>query len=420
MSLLSKLELPETKQKILILLLIFLAVLLNQSSVIGGVNMSFADIFAFIFMASLIYYNYKISVPKLELSYFIFLTFNIILTPLFIVPVIFDYQPDPILIFREYIKISALFFYLTLGFNIQKLHQEKILLKYFSAGVLILSLISVISSFGGLGFLRPFIYWGSLRFKGLMNDPNYFSVLQLCGLAYYWRITDLNRSLRFTAILLIIFSVLDSGSKTGFIVMFLYFSFMFFEYLIKTPINIKKTISLFLLLFITPICILFVFSDYFLSVIAEHLPVFNRVIILLNDLDEGVSGGGSGRAEAWSIATNLINKSPVLGIGVGTYSSLGRIYYGSGVIAHNTYLQIAVEWGLFFASIFLFYLAVKIYEISIKKNCNLSVLIYRDIIIILLLGSLAISLNNARLFWISLGVILYKLKPLYNKLANQE
>ena len=89
-------------------------------------------------------------------------------------------------------------------------------------------------------------------------------------------------------------------------------------------------------------------------------------------------------------------------------------YIGRQAIAHNTYLQLLAQYGLPLTVMFFSYVVF----ITIKATFNNKKLIkndytirtMRDIIIILLISSLAISLDNARMFWLVLGSLAFYLK----------
>ncbi|MDD4146844.1 MAG: hypothetical protein PHS83_07135, partial [Clostridia bacterium] len=81
------------------------------------------------------------------------------------------------------------------------------------------------------------------------------------------------------------------------------------------------------------------------------------------------------------------------------------------ITAENTYLQLAAEWGLPVAIIFFSYLFYVISKATFsRKNKGETDSILRDILIIFLISSLAISLNHARLFWVVLGAFMVKIR----------
>ncbi|GEM_PF-417084 len=73
--------------------------------------------------------------------------------------------------------------------------------------------------------------------------------------------------------------------------------------------------------------------------------------------------GGSGRTEYWREAIHMIRDYPVFGIGLNTYSVVGRGYKITwGGYPHNCYLQMAVETGILGLLSFLWLLGVIFYK----------------------------------------------------------
>ena len=132
----------------------------------------------------------------------------------------------------------------------------------------------------------------------------------------------------------------------------------------------------------------------------------------LCDFSGAISENGSGRDITWKVAIQVIQLSPVTGIGIGTYSHIAYQMFHSNNIAHNTFLQLSAEWGIplaFMLFIYMFFTIGKATNFSISNDSEMN-LILRDIIIILLIGSMAISLNNARVLWLILGALVFSLK----------
>ena len=76
-------------------------------------------------------------------------------------------------------------------------------------------------------------------------------------------------------------------------------------------------------------------------------------IFFFKRLSETLEGGSfdemsSGRDNLWNLAINAFKENPLFGIGVGNYPSYSKL----GEDAHNTYLQVLCEQGIF---LFLFY-----------------------------------------------------------------
>src|SRR5699024_6808621 len=135
-------------------------------------------------------------------------------------------------------------------------------------------------------------------------------------------------------------------------------------------------------------------------------PGFQRITELFTDFDGAISDSGSTRDIAWGNAIKLIQLSPIAGIGIGGYSKITMFLFGSPTIAHNTYLQLAVEWGLILATIsigyLIFLMIVTAYDFSEKRELIQKV---RFMLLAFLIGSFALSLNNARLLWVLVGAL---------------
>jgi O-antigen ligase len=144
-----------------------------------------------------------------------------------------------------------------------------------------------------------------------------------------------------------------------------------------------------------------------LNIISDIIPPFRRIAVLFTDFRIAFSEAGSGRDVTWETAMRLIRISPIFGIGIGTYTGITALEWGVRSIAHNTYLQMAAEWGLPLAVLF-FAVVVWLLIQSSREIYNFEIVkISIDIILVFLLGSLALSLNNARMFWFTLGLLFF-------------
>lgn len=390
------------KVTLIIILLIFMSIFLNHSNIIFGINMSISDLFLFL-LCILLILNRCFYIPKKEFLFFLLLSISLISTSLILIPnIIIGFKPNLNNIIMDYIKLIVLFSYFLLGYNVFRMNYTDIIIKWFSLATLVISFLAIFYTLFNITFIRSTFYFGENRFRGFMNDPNYFSILQLAGLVYFIRNTNLNRRFRFIAIITLISSIIISGSKTGLISLLIYMciytinkSKKSYNEMIKTIIKIMA-LSIIFLLFI-------IFSDTIIPYIIKILPSSERILVIFTDFKGAISGGGSSRNEVWGLAFKLFVKFPISGVGVGTYVDLGKYLYNFGALAHNTYLQIVVEWGIVLSLIYFTYLFSNLrYK---RKMHRLDDLIVNDIIIIFLIGSLAISLNNARIFWLMLGVL---------------
>lgn len=199
-----------------------------------------------------------------------------------------------------------------------------------------------------------------------------------------------------------------SGSKTGVVTLGVYLCLKLMEPLFQRKYKLGHVIlrlgTVSLVLVLAPI--LFGKGDDILNYMVTLIPQFERVAVLFRNFGLAMSGGGSSRDITWQTGIKLVGSSPIFGVGVGTYTGITTAMWGVGALAHNTYIQLAAEWGL---PMSLFFFATIFWQLigSTNKDKSGSELriVYRDIIVVFLLGSFAISLNNARLFWITLGLL---------------
>lgn len=403
-----------SKQKTLIFIAILIGIFLQQSHLLYGVNFSLADFFCFIMFVYMVINN-KLQIPLSSLLFFSVLSFIVLFAAVYYIPANFNIVPDPLGTFTSYLKLFAVFIFFIVGYNLSDLNLIDKVVKWYAFSGLFIGVIGVLFTVLNINAFSGIIFDSSgIRFKGLMNDPNYFAILQITALVYFTRSKKINNIFKLFATILISFAILISGSKTGFITLICYLLFRILECLFQTSMIkktnlIKLTLSVALLILIVPILINIV--DLSAGYLIEKVPSLDRVQVLITDFNSAISNSGSDRTTTWNTAIELIKLSPILGIGVGTYIDLGTKLFGVGTIAHNTYLQLLVEWGIpltvtFFT--FVFYLIVKS-TFSRSKRTEIN-LILRDMIIILLIGSLAISLNNARIFWLCLGALLFNIK----------
>jgi O-antigen ligase len=148
----------------------------------------------------------------------------------------------------------------------------------------------------------------------------------------------------------------------------------------------------------------------FLNGLTASIPALARIELLFTDFSSAFSENGSGRNITWKVALQLIQLSPVIGIGIGTYSNIAIELFHQSDISHNTFLQLSAEWGIPLAFIFFIYVFFILGSATFTRKPNWDHnLILRDIIIILLIGSMAISLNNARILWLVLGALVSSL-----------
>ena len=103
-----------------------------------------------------------------------------------------------------------------------------------------------------------------------------------------------------------------------------------------------------------------------------------------------------------------------MGIGLGNYIPIAEQFVHNPNVAHNTYLQLSAEWGIVITVLFFVYVISTLIgskPILLENNqANQNRQIIRDILIIFLIASVSISLNNARIFWLVLGMSVFQSK----------
>lgn len=389
------------------IILILMAFLLNQSGIVKGVNFSFSDLFCLVILI-VIAYKKELYLPIAPSIYFLVVSIITLLTSVFYVPIEFNLDPQPKQIISDFVKLVAIFVYFIIGYNLAKLMLIESIVKWYSMfGILI----------GGLGvFLTVFqievfsevLFFAGTRYKGFMIDPNYFSVLNISALVYFSRLNNIKTHYKCLAIFITLLSVLASGSKTGVITLFCYLLFRIIGSLFSRKKKLSNIIiglvGVIFLMLMTPVIdqiLPFVENN-----ILHNIPSITRIQELFTDFDEAISESGSGRDATWKVALQIIQLSPLIGIGIGTYTNIGFDLYHLNNVAHNTFLQVSAEWGIPLAFLFFLYTFILLGKASHSKKTQHEMnKILRDIIIILLIGSMAISLNNARVLWLFLGAL---------------
>ncbi len=133
------------------------------------------------------------------------------------------------------------------------------------------------------------------------------------------------------------------------------------------------------------------------------------------------AGGDADRLKYWSAAFKMINEHPFLGVGLGTFmANFSKYLPGLNIsYAHNCYLQIWAETGIFSLVSFMIFV-ISLLFLSIKKFLN-----SRDFLLLGLLSGIAgflvhtffdanlYSLQLAYLFWVWISLIVARLNTVY-------
>lgn len=398
----------KSNSKLLAGCLLMLALLLNQSKVIAQVNLSFADFFMALLVV-LLFFRWQLFLPKRISLFFLVVIIVTLATATLWVPLKFAVQASSLSILANVVKLVTVFLYFLVGYSVTKIGQLDLLLKWFAWGATGIAILAVLYSLiPGLP-LKQALYFGDTRFSGLMNDPNYFSVLQCSALVYFLFNQHLHSLVRWGADLVLVFSILVSGSKTGLLTLAAIMLGKIIEWgIIRPGGRLKKVTSLVGLVGLVGLVLVFWTNlPLLVGLISRYVPEFERVAVLFTNFGDALHAEGSTRDLAWGNAVKLMQSSPLVGIGVGTYSYLAEHFYGTKVIAHNTYLQLLVEWGIPLASFSFGYLCWLMGK-SFQKIKSLRAQPWVNLMIIpFLIGSFALSLNNARIFWVLFGAVYY-------------
>lgn len=410
--------------------LLAMAVLLNQSSVINNINITLADIFCVILLLYFLIYM-KLKLPAQYFIFFFILSLSLLATTAFIDPELFLYTPEPNQVMRDYVKLFMLFVYFIAGYNIAGHGGGQSMVKWYCISALAVGILGLAIIAFKTGFLSDTFLYAGIRLKGFMNDPNFFSVLQVTSLSYFMRAKKIKAPIKAAVVLIIALTVLASGSKTGLIVLMGYLVFLIMEFFLTSWKRANQAI-LFVLIVLISVLAAFLAVDALTSLlqrVSDFVPSFSRINGIFSNFGSAISEGGSGRDTAWETALGLIRISPASGIGIGVYPDIAFELFGERVIAHNTYLQLAAEWGLPLAGVFVAYIVYAIGRATLDKNTALKTprffgdpfnkdptpIMARDILIIVLIGSFGVSLNNARILWLLLGVV-----TMYNRKMSEK
>jgi len=209
-----------------------------------------------------------------------------------------------------------------------------------------------------------------LRAIAFFPDPHMFSfylgMSAPIALALYLKVKK-NGNLyliSFFIILLANFLTFSRGGYLGIIIGLLFFGLLFFQkkyFQFKLNLPLKKNIYYNKYFFLSFLTIAFT-----IIIMTTANPIINRLYSSF-DLTEG---SNSERIEIWKKSLEVINKNPVLGVGLGNYalSIKPSAEYREPIYSHNLYMDIAVETGVFNAIIFISFLFFSISNLI--KNLN--------------------------------------------------
>ena len=189
-------EAYQNNDKILKFLIICLAIFIQQSSVIAGINISIADFITVILIIyiSLFYgkqfkFNLVIQFMIILFVYRFFITLYFILFNEFVSVNIKE-------IIASTVKFVFVVVYFLLAYIIFNLNRyNRTFIRAYIISSTIIGILCVIGSLLKFGIIRNLFYFDEVRSKGLMNDPNYFAMTQIITLILNFKFIE-NKALK--------------------------------------------------------------------------------------------------------------------------------------------------------------------------------------------------------------------------------
>lgn len=387
-------------------LLVVYGIGLNQANVILGVNISVSDIIAVVILVVLALQR-KLWVPTLPALFFLTLSLLTLAVSLFISPTWLESPLPAMAIARDYTKLVASFASFILGIAVVRIGGLKVVFRAFYLSAAFISLLGIMGMVTGSSGALGGLYFGGFRYQGLTNDPNYFAVMSVAALAMLLRDREVPRPWSYILTGFLVLGVVLSASKTGLITLAIFAIWHTFA-TSKQANSFSEVLRRLFVLFGLLLVVAFFTSpgsSALISNLTAKSPALSRVAPLIQDFGEATSTGGSSRGGAWSNALEVTGLSPILGVGMGGYLPVSEATTGAAVLAHNTYLQIAAEWGVPLAVVFFAWLLVKLATKPRTSDHKDFWATASEGTLVILIGSLGLSLNNTRLLWVLVGVI---------------
>lgn len=135
-------------------------------------------------------------------------------------------------------------------------------------------------------------------------------------------------------------------------------------------------------------------------------PSFARISTLFSG-DNPLTANGSDRTGAWTNALTITTSLNGWGIGFQDYGIVANQLVGEQIIAHNTILQLVVEWGIGLTFIFVCFVGYQFWRGW--RAAQPWIRAVTTAMGICVIYSMSISLNNSRIFWIFLAIWLAQL-----------
>lgn len=379
--------------------LFFFGMFLNMQKTISGINFSVSD-FLLIYLMLVFIIKKNFFIPKNILLFIVLLYTLGLMTTLFVIRPEIGLPINLKSFLLEYVKVSTGFLYFISALIIGKFYQLKILLQGFVYGATIIAMAAIAGSIFKIAIFNSELFYEGPRFIGLFNDPNYFSIVSatvVCIIVFdYENILEIRW--KYFQTVIIILAVIFSASKTGLILILVTLTIKICLNLVTLTI---KSLVTFVIVSVMVGIGYYKFENvtYYLNKIALDFPTLKRLILIFTNTELAFSGDGSNRTHAWSLGLSLIERYPLLGVGIGNYSDTLYYFTGSRGLSHNSYIQVAAEWGIPLAVIFYATIFINTFKSFFYGKGIIMIAMF-----VLLIGSMSVSLNNSRVFWFGVGI----------------
>lgn len=204
------------------ILFLMLGASLSFSKIILGMNVSISDAIILLVLLYLLS-QHRLFFIKVELLMLYVIIYKLAVS-LFIIPNILNVNSISA---SSIIKLVIVFLYFFISICFEK-GEILLVLKGFVYFNVIIGIIGILITFLNLESVFPFLI-GSERYIGLMNDPNYYSLIQVLSLAI---VSSQSHEFWHSRILIfvLIVSALLSGSKTSLLVLLIFLIFALIKY----------------------------------------------------------------------------------------------------------------------------------------------------------------------------------------------
>ena len=247
--------------------------------------------------------------------------------------------------------------------------------------------------------LQPNMFYGRYYFCVIeRGDPNYtaLSLIVAASYSYYFARRDKQTSFRYALLTMYFFGLfLVTFSRGMFLALFLTLLIAFWPIMKRTARRYRK-----LLLSVTSLIIAILPLGVLLA--------WDKLVILLRF---ETLFSGAGRFDIWKRALKALAERPILGHGAGTLRfvvTMDHSTFTPGLVAHNSWIEIAVGVGLVGAMFLVAYVLQVIRRLIMcrrhKRHDALFVNITLWLFTFALFAMLSINIETSRYLWLLMGL----------------